>query len=108
MEFTKEQCLEMHPEPFPMTIRSQDEWEVIAGAVNMGIDSYLEAFTKSTFDRNTGKVEIHPEEMHIFLRRLDKVWEDTGNDEAYTLRSDIIDLFDVSEILERLRSEKGG
>lgn len=86
----KEECLKIHPEPFPMTIKSQDEWSIIVEAVNKGIDSYLEAFTRSTFDANTGEVEIHPEEMHILLRRLEENFEDTGDEEAYMLRDCII------------------
>lgn len=67
----KEAMRRYSPEGFPMTIRNQKEWAFIAEAVNMGIDAYLEAFTRSTFDN--GSVYIHPDEMHILLRRLGEI-----------------------------------
>jgi len=86
IEMTKKECMKIHPEVFDLVIRSQDEWSVIAEAVNEGIDGYLEAFCKSTFDHTTGKCEIHPEEMHILLRRL----AESDEEEAYLLREAII------------------
>lgn len=82
---TKEECMKVHPELFPMHIKSQDEWDIIVAVVNQGIDAHLEAFTRSTFE-DDGQCVIHPEEMHIFLRRL----EENGAEEAYSLREDII------------------
>ncbi len=59
-----EQC----PHGYPMNIKSQKEWDVIVAAVNQGIDSHLEGFTKSEFDN--GICFVHPDELHILVRRL--------------------------------------
>ena len=61
---------------------------MIASVVNRGIDGHLEAFIQSTFDSNSGKCEIHYEEMHIFLRRL----IDLVTDEADLFARDIVDM----------------
>jgi hypothetical protein len=90
LELTKAQT----PNGYPMTIRSQTEWSAIASAVNQGIDAHLEAFTRSTFDPKTGRCLIHPEEMNTFLRRL----FESDNDEAWSLRSAILDTLGVEEI----------
>lgn len=68
------------PEGYPMTIRDPEEWAAIAEAVNIGIDSRLEAITRSTFDNGT--VWIHPEEMGIFLDRLSDIAA-TASNEAF-------------------------
>lgn len=87
-------CAEQCPNGYPMTIRSQDEWAVIAAAWNQGIDSHLEALTtRSTADHTTGEVNVHPDELHVLLRRL---YED-GGDEAWSLRSDILSTLDIEE-----------
>lgn len=92
---------------FDMVIKSQDEWGAIAAAVNMGIDSHLEAFTKSEFDASTGKVWIHPEELRILVRRLKAVGEsplyedwdyEHENNPAETLRADILTVIGVEEV----------
>jgi len=95
------------PDGYPMTIRSQDQWSWIAAAVNMGIDAHLEAFTQSTFDHTTGQCLIHPNEMHILLRRLEQVDADYEDDEDViegradhpgSLRQDILTTLDIEEI----------
>lgn len=93
-EIIKERTMQQTPSGYPMTIRSQDEWTAITKAVNQGIDSYLEAFTRSKFDHTTGQCVIHPEEMTTFLRRL---YED-GGDEAWGLRSAILETLGIEEI----------
>lgn len=60
------------PQGLPMHIKSQQEWGWIAEAVNVGIDSRLEGFTKSTFDASTGRVLVHPDEMGILVHRLEE------------------------------------
>ena len=89
----KKQVLKEAPNGYPMTIRSQNEWSAIAKAVNQGIDSHLEAFTRSKFDSKTGEVLIHPEEMTTFLRRLTD-----GDEEAMSLRTDILSTLGIEEI----------
>lgn len=88
-------CREQCPDGYPMTLRSQAEWSAISAAWNQGIDSHLEAITtRSTADASTGKVNVHPEELHVLLRRL---FED-GSEEAWSLRSDILSTLGVEEI----------
>jgi len=90
----RERTLEQTPTGYPMHIRSQNEWGEIAKAVNQGIDSHLEGFTQSTFDSKTGKCLIHPKEMTTLLRRLYEI----GNDEAWELRSSILETLGVEEV----------
>ena len=82
------------PSGYPMTIKSQKEWNVIAQAVNQNIDSHLEAFTRSAFHSDTGVCIIHPDEMPTFLRRL----YEAGDEESWSLRSAILDTLDIEEI----------
>lgn len=93
-EIINERVHQQCPDGYPMTIRSQDEWSVIAAAVNQGIDSHLEGFTRSKFDSKTGQCLIHPDEMKTFLRRLDE----DGSDEATSLRVSILDTLGIEEI----------
>lgn len=83
------------PNGYPMSIRDPEEWTMIARAWNQGIDAYLEALTeRSSADHKTGKINIHPDELHVFLRRL---WED-GSDEACSLRTSILGTLDIEEV----------
>ena len=82
-----ERTMKQTPAGYPMTIRNQEEWKnFITKIVNQGIDSHLEAFTRSKFDYKTGKCLIHPEEMKTLLRRLDEI----GDEEFMRLRTDIL------------------
>ena len=92
-EITKA-CKAQCQDGYNMTIRSQREWKVIAHVVNQGIDSHLEAFTRSTFNSQTGECLIHPEELHTFLRRLDE----SNIDDGMSLRVDILSTLDIEEV----------
>lgn len=84
------------PDGYPMTIRCKTEWAMIAGIVNQGIDSHLEALTeRSTFDASTGEILIHPEELPCFLRRLA---ESDDTDEAWSLRLGILGTLGIEEV----------
>lgn len=74
------------PDGFRIVTCNAEEWKFIAEVVNQGIDAHLEAFTKSTFGVSTpvdelsramrgndGHATIHPDEMHIFVRRMDEI-----------------------------------
>jgi hypothetical protein len=77
-----------------MIIRNRAEWAAIAQAVNMGIDSHLEALTeRSTFDVGTGKCMVHPEELHVLLRRLGEI----GTEDSESLRDAILETLDIEE-----------
>ena len=93
-EVIKERVQKQTPSGYPMQIKSKEEWSTIANAVNQGIDSHLEGFTRSKFDSKTGAINIHPEEMTVLLRRL---FED-GSDSAWGLRSDILSTLNIEEI----------
>ena len=88
-----EACKQQCPNGYPMTIKNQETWEQIAIAVNQGIDSHLEAVTeRSTLDN--GVCNIHPCELHVLLRRLGE----SDNEEAMSLRTDILETLDIEEI----------
>ena len=64
-------CIKQCPGGYQMEIKSEREWVVIAAAVNQGIDAHLEAVSdRSSFDATTGKCLVHPDELHVLLRRL--------------------------------------
>lgn len=87
-------ALEQTPSGYHMEIKSQDEWTAISEAVNKGIDGHLEGFTRSSFDSKTGKCNVHPEELHILLRRL----FESESDESWSLRSDILSTLGIEEV----------
>lgn len=91
----KAACLEQCPAGYPMTIRSKDEWRDIAECWNQGIDSHLEAITsRSTANPGTGEINVHPEELHVLLRRL----VDLGTEDADSLYSAILSTLDIEVI----------
>ena len=85
---------EQTPNGYPMTIKNKEEWREIARAVNQGIDSYLQAFTKSKFDNKTGEITIHPTEMKTLLRRLNE----GGSEIGMELRMSILQTLGIEEI----------
>lgn len=90
-----EQC----PGGYPMTIRSKTEWRIIADAWNQGIDSHLEALTeRSSADHCTGEINVHPDELHVLLRRLFDCESDNDAEKAWSLRSGILSTLGVEEI----------
>lgn len=94
-ELVKLAALTVCPDDFPMTIRSKSEWKALAKAWNQGIDAHLEALTeRSSADSSSGRVNVHPEELHTLLRRL---WDD-GSDEAWGLRGSIVYHLGIEEI----------
>lgn len=92
---------------FDMRIRSPGLWKALADAVNVGIDSHLEDFTRSSFDADTGEIWVHPEELHILVRRLAELEEDRQDEEAGDLRGGILAAIGVEEARDA-RSPVGG
>jgi hypothetical protein len=93
----KSACYDQCPEGYHMTIVDQDEWSIIANAVNQGIDSHLEALTeRSTF--NNGSCLVHPEELHVLLRRLYEIEDEDFVDTAWQLRGAILETLDIEEL----------
>jgi len=94
-EVITEACKTQCHNGYHMLIRSNEEWSAIATAVNEGIDSHLEALTeRSIFNSSTGQCNVHPEELHVLLRRLDE----NGSDEGSSLRVAILDTLGIEEI----------
>ena len=79
---------------FSMSLVGEAREDVIK-AVNVGIDSHLTSFTRSTFEHNQTKYclrlecKIHLLEMEILIRRLHAMYL-FGNDEAGQLADDIV------------------
>lgn len=71
-------------------IGSQD-FELFREVVNKGIDSHLEAFTKSVFKQegNRYHFKFHKSEKEILLRRLQEMADATENEEIERWISDI-------------------
>lgn len=89
----KAESIAQCPNGYHMRIRDEDEWAAIAAAVNQGIDEYLEAITeRSTFDSTTGNCLVHPEELHVLLRRL------ANNEAGHDLRSSILSTLEIEEV----------
>lgn len=73
---------------------SSKDYEMLKKVVNMGIDSHLEAFTKSEFKKSpydNGKFmfNFHVSELPLLLRRLNDLYEETGDDDYESLKNDI-------------------
>jgi hypothetical protein len=91
----KTACLEQCPDGYHMTIRCKTEWRDIAECWNAGIDSHLEAITsRSSANAGTGNVVVHPEELHVLLRRL----VDLGTEDADSLYSAILSTLDIEVV----------
>jgi len=102
-EIIKTQSIEY----YPIELVCQNEIDAVSDAVNLGIDSHLEAITERStfehFERTLGNGQviasglrcvIHPEELHVLLRRLNE-----GNsEEGESLRSCILSTLDIEEI----------
>ena len=81
------------PDGYEIKIKNLAEWHTITNSVNQGIDSHLEGFTRSVFDSQNMECLIHPEELHILLRRLIEEGE-LGE----SLRSDILFTLGIEEV----------
>ena len=91
----KSACALQCPSGYNITIRSKSEWRDIAECWNQGIDSHLEAITeRSTADSHSGEILIHPEELHVLLRRLVEL----GTEDADSLYSGILSTLDIEVI----------
>ncbi len=88
-------CQDQCPAGYPMTIRSKSEWADIAECWNQGIDSHLEAITsRSSANSSTGSIVVHPEELHVLLRRLVEL----GTEDADSVYSVILSTLDIEVI----------
>lgn len=82
-----------HFEPFIITCyQASKDAEMFTKIINQGIDSHLEAFTKSQFYVKDARMQdarlwlnFHPDELPILIRRL----EEFGTEQAETWANDI-------------------
>lgn len=80
---------------FPIeTPYSSKDYEIMKSVVNVGIDSSLEAFTKSEFKKSPHFNDkflwnIHTSELPILYRRLEELYEKTGDDDYQSLSDEI-------------------
>ena len=80
---------------FPIeTPYSSKDYEIMKSVVNTGIDSSLEAFTKSQFKKspnfnNKFLWNIHTSELSILYRRLEELYEKTGDDDYQSFLDDV-------------------
>lgn len=74
------------------------DFKMFVSVVNKGIDSHLEAFTKSQFgvqDNDNGRFvfNFHRSELHILIRRLEEMIDDTEDEtEAQEIEQWVYDL----------------
>ncbi len=86
---------------FPIeTTYDSEDYKLMKNVVNKGIDSHLEAFTKSKFGKspnfnNKFLFDIHTSELPILYRRLQDLADETGNDDYTSLLDDIRSVADV-------------
>ena len=80
---------------FPIeTPYGSEDYKLMKNAVNIGIDSHLEGFTKSEFKKsphfnNKFLWNIHNSELPILYRRLADLYEKTGNEDYMSLSNEV-------------------
>jgi hypothetical protein len=62
-----------------------DDSDLFLSVINQGIDARLEAFVKSKFRSESGRLALsfHPDEVQILLRRLCEIYEAKATDDPY-------------------------
>ena len=62
-----------------------DDSDLFISVINQGIDARLEAFVKSKFRSESGRLALsfHPDEVQILLRRLCEIYEAKATDDPY-------------------------
>jgi len=78
---------------------NSEDYKMMQSVVNKGIDSHLEAFTKSKFQRGADKFiwNIHDSELPILYRRLQELFIETGNVDYEDLLNDIRQVADTEK-----------
>lgn len=93
----KSQANNICPDGYSMVIKNQNELNRIVKAWNQGIDSHLEAITNQSSYRQTNNgvsFDVHPDEVHVLVRRL----FESGNATAESLAIDICSTLDIELI----------
>lgn len=88
MEQTESQFL---PITVPISSREDSDMKLFTKVINQGIDSHLEGFTKSKFERKGDRyiLDFHKSEIPILVRRLEEIAEQTGDENALSWAEDI-------------------
>jgi hypothetical protein len=87
---------------FPIeTPYNSEDYKLMKAVVNKGIDSRLEGFTKSEFKKspnfnNKFLWNIAVSELPILYRRLEELYEETGNEDYLSFKEDVQNVADVS------------
>jgi hypothetical protein len=87
---------------FPIeTPYDSEDYKLMKAVVNKGIDSRLEGFTKSEFKKspnfnNKFLWNIHTSELPILYRRLEELYEETGNEDYLSFKEDVQNVADTS------------
>ena len=78
---------------------NSEDYKMMKSVVNKGIDSHLEAFTKSKFKRGADKFiwDIHSSELPLLYRRLEELYNETGNVDYEDLLNDIRNVADTEK-----------
>jgi len=78
---------------------NSEDYKMMKNVVNKGIDSHLEAFTKSKFERGADKFvwNIHNSELPLLYRRLQDLFNETGNFDYEDLLNDIRNVADAEK-----------
>jgi len=77
---------------FPITIPlGSSDVKIFKNVIDKGIDSHLEGFTKSDFSSKDGKLVLnfHYSELPILIRRLKKMYDETGEEEYLNWAEDV-------------------
>lgn len=94
----KEQLQRLYPEEdYDIEVHEWGEdFKTLQDAVNIGIDSYLEAVSFTEFDGEYGRrgFAFDPDTLHVLLRRLDE----SGDENALNLRQSILWTLEIEEI----------
>ena len=91
---------------FPIeTPYSSEEYKIMKDVVNVGIDSHLEAFTKSEFKKspnwnNKFLWNIHNSELPLLYRRMEELYNKTQNEDVLDFMNDIQDVAQKPEEVE--------
>lgn len=88
---------------FPIeTAYDSEDYKLMKSVVNRGIDSHLEGFTKSEFRKsphfnNKFLWNIHESELPILYRRLQELYDETGNEDYISFLEDVKNVADTSK-----------
>jgi hypothetical protein len=103
-QYTPPNAITIHTGNYHMSLVGEDA-QLMVRIVNMGIDAWLTAITSSTFVRGDNGYRLNcivsPNDLTVILRRLSEIAnsDDTDNETASDLLSDIMSTFDDNEQL---------